>query len=247
MKDYPILRNAPIVETIVDIQAKISSECDINKLQNMYDFIKEQYPNRYENIVGDFQVDLKKVETSIQPNIRPSGYRYSSVDEKQIVQTKLDGFTFHRLHPYEGWGNLRDEAKRLWAIYLNMADPELISRLALRYINNIKLPISVDLDDYFTAPPSVPKGLPQELSGFFYRIAIYNKQLDAKAIITQALEPTIFAEVKEVQIILDVDVFIYRHDGINVENVWDEIERLRDFKNKIFFSSITDKLKEMYS
>ncbi|MBF0537787.1 MAG: TIGR04255 family protein [Nitrospirae bacterium] len=242
MNNYPTLRNAPIVEALIDIRAKVSSACDINKLEVFYDSVKEQYPEKHEHMTSGFEIHQAKDVKHLNTNV--IGYRYLSADKKQVVQTKLDGFTFSRLYPYERWGNLRDEAKKLWSIYLNVAEPELISRIALRYINSIKLQMPVNLEDYFKTPPSVPEGLPQTLNGYFYRISIYNEQVDANAIITQALEPSILG-AKEAQIILDIDVFRYRQDGI-VEDIWDEMERLCSFKNKVFFSSITDKLKEMY-
>ena len=47
-------------------------------------------------------------------------------------------------------------------------------------------------------------------------------------------------------IILDIDVFKLRPEGIEEKDAWDTIEKLRHLKNQIFFKSITNKLKEMY-
>ncbi len=41
-------------------------------------------------------------------------------------------------------------------------------------------------------------------------------------------------------------MFKLQPEGIGEEDAWEIIEKLRNFKNKIFFSSITDDLKEMY-
>jgi uncharacterized protein (TIGR04255 family) len=100
-----------------------------------------------------------------------------------------------------------------------------------------------DFSDYLTAPPVVPDGLPQGVSSFLTRVVIHEPSTGANAVITQALEP-VGGEVAPV--ILDIDVFKLRPEGIEENDAWDTIEKLRHFKNQIFFQSITEKLKEMY-
>jgi uncharacterized protein (TIGR04255 family) len=136
------------------------------------------------------------------------------------------------------------EAQRLWLLYKEITRPDLITRIALRYINNLNIPLPMrDFSDYLTAPPVVPEGLPQGVSSFLTRIVIHAPSIGANAIITQALEPVV-GEVAPV--ILDVDVFKLRPEGIEEIEAWDTIEKLRYFKNQVFFKSITNKLKEMY-
>ena len=65
----------------------------------------------------------------------PDGYLFTSVDGRQVVQARLDGFTFSRLKPYDKWESLRDEARELWQHYVQIASPETVTRVALRYIN----------------------------------------------------------------------------------------------------------------
>jgi uncharacterized protein (TIGR04255 family) len=100
-----------------------------------------------------------------------------------------------------------------------------------------------DFSDFLTAPPQVPEELPQGVSSFITRVVIHEPTIGANAIITQALEQ-IATDV--VPIILDIDVFKLQSEGIEEKEAWDTIEKLRNFKNQIFFKSITNKLKEMY-
>ena len=156
----------------------------------------------------------------------------------------MDGFTFSRLHPYIKWEELRNEAHRLWLLYKDITCPDSITRVALRYINNLNIPLPIrDFDAYLTAPPIVPEGLPQGVSSFLTRVVIHEPSIGANAIITQALEQVV-GEVAPV--ILDIDVFKLRPEGIEEKDAWDTLEKLRHFKNKIFFKSITNKLKEMF-
>ncbi len=244
MEQYPILRNAPITEALIDIRVKLSSESDVKKIDSMSELIKHQYPKKQEQRVSEIKVELKPGEELARQLTKINGFRYLSSDEKEIVQARMDGFTFNKLFPYTKWENLRNEAHRLWLIYREIACPDLVTRVALRYINNLKIPMPIkDFAEYLVSPPSVPEELPQGVSSFLTRVVIYEPSVEANAIITQALE-SVVGEV--VPIILDIDVSKFRPEGIEEEDIWSTLENLRILKNRIFFASITEKLKEMY-
>jgi uncharacterized protein (TIGR04255 family) len=244
LENYPILKNAPITEALIDIRVKLPSDFNVKNISSIYESIKNQYPEKQERINSKVKFEPKAEEIVKASSLIIDGYRYVSSDKKQIMQVRLDGFTFSRLHPYIKWEELRDEAHRLWQLYKNITSPESITRVAVRYINNLKIPMPIkDFDEYLTAPPTVPEGLPQGVSSFLTRTVIHEPSFGANAIITQALEQVV---IDVAPVILDIDVFKLESKGIVEKDAWEIIEKLRHFKNKIFFSSITDNLKEMY-
>lgn len=245
----PVLKNAPITEAVIDIRVKLPSSADVKSIDLLFNKIKEHYPTREEQRVSELSFELKPNEDPIKASkSRIHGYRYISVDKKQIFQARMDGFTLSRLHPYSEWNDFRDEAKRLWHFYKEIAKPDAITRVALRYINNLQMPFPKnDFDEYLTAPPIVPKELPQGISSFLTRIVLTDPSLGVNAIITQALElvPPM-TEMNRLPVILDIDVFKQDPKGMEEIDAWITIEQLRHFKNKIFDKSITPKLKETY-
>lgn len=245
MEEYQVLKKAPITEALIDIRVKLQPEIDVKDIDSIHEPIKKEYPEKQDQRMSQIQFELKAGEDLVKPvSTKIIGYRYISSDKKQIFQARLDGFTFSRLHPYTNWEELRNEAHRLWLLYKEITRPDLITRVALRYINNLNISLPMrDFSDYLTAPPVVPEGLPQGVSSFLTRIVIHEPSIGANAIITQALEPVV-GEVAPV--ILDIDVFKLRPEGMEEKEAWDAIEKLRHFKNQIFFKSITHKLKEMY-
>ncbi len=244
LEEYPILKKAPITEALIDICVKLPSDFDVKNISSIYQTIKEEYPEKHEQRISKVSFELKVDEPIKSSRANINGYRYISSDKKQIVQARLDGFTFSRLHPYIKWEELRDEAHRLWQLYKNITSPESITRVAVRYINNLNIPMPIrDFSDYLTAPPTVSEGLPQVVSSFLTRVVIHEPSVGANAIITQALEQIV---TDVAPIILDIDVFKLEPRGIVEKDAWEIIEKLRHFKNKVFFSSITDNLKEMY-
>lgn len=244
MAEYQILRKAPITEALIDIRVKLSPDMDMRQIDSIYESIKNEYPKKQEQRISQVHVEQKPGEDIVKSSTKINGYRYISSDGKRIVQGRLDGFTFSRLHPYITWEDLRSEAYRLWLLYGKVTSPYLMTRVALRYINNLNIPMPIrDFSEFLTAPPPVPEGLPQGVSSFLTRVFIHEPAIGANAIITQALEQVI---TNVVPIILDIDVFKLQSEGIEEKEAWDTIEKLRHFKNQIFFNSITDKLKEIY-
>lgn len=242
------LSKAPIVEAIIQFRVKLPPGTDHSKLLSTHEMLKEQYPKiqtrRTSTLKFEDPGGGKSPMTEIQES-SVTGYWFTSSDDKQIVQSQLDFFAFSRLYPYETWEKARDEAKRLWAIYTEIVSPIAVKRVALRYINRLEIPMDLkDFGEYLAAPPSLPPALPQALSGFLTRIVVIEPSLEATAIITQALQPP--ANPKTVPVILDIDVFREAdYDPKNID-IWDYLEKLHDYKNKIFFESITDKIVEAY-
>ncbi len=246
MEKYPTLKNAPITEALIDIRVKLPSSVDVNRIDFIHELIREQYPVKQEQKVSEFKLEPKAEVIVKSSEAKMHGYRYITTDKKQIVQTRLDGFTFSRLQPYITWNQLRDEAYRLWKMYADITSPELIYRVAVRYINNLNIPMPIgDFGEYLTAPPIVPEKLPQGISSFFSRIVLPKPSINSFAIIAQALE-TIIDTSKSLPIILDIDAIHHNPDGLTEKDTWNKLENLRNFKNEIFFNSITKKLQELY-
>lgn len=237
------LPRAPITEALVDIQVKLPPNVDVAKLKSMHGLISEKYPKHAELVRSHFTFVPQKKSAETTP-VCVCGYKYTSADDKQVIQVRLDGFTFSRLRPYKTWESLRKEAYLLWGIYVKLFSPEIITRVALRYINRLEIPQPLrDFRDYLTAPPEVPQNLPQEISSFLTRIVIPEPSLNATAIITQALATT---DQKIVPVILDIDVFKVAQFNTDGKEVWETIDKLRVLKNNIFFESITEKIVELY-
>ncbi len=245
MAEYPVLSKAPIVEAVIDFRVKVREDLTLEQLDALFDSISNQYPDKKTRHKWEGEFEFKKGESPISRGTGAvDGYILTSADQKQILQARLDGFTFSRLTPYETWELFRDEAYRLWEKYKEITTP-VITRVALRYINKMEIPFPIkDFSDYLTAAPNVPEGVPQGVSSFLTRVVIHEPEIDAAAIITQALDQIVNPNV--FPIILDIDVFKQRSEGINEEDAWDILEKLRHFKNEIFFKSITEKAKELF-
>jgi uncharacterized protein (TIGR04255 family) len=243
--EYPILPKAPITEALIDIRIKVKEDFKVEQLLPLYDLISIQYPEKKSRHKWEGKLEFKKDELPIPSGIHAiDGYSFTSIDKKQIFQARVDGFTFNKLKPYDRWETFRDEALRLWKLYRDVTSPEII-RVALRFINKFDIPLPIqDFNEYLTAAPIVPEGLPQGVNSFLTRIVIHEPEIDAAAIVTQVFEQIV--NPSYLPIILDIDVFKQKSKGIAEEEAWQTLEKFRHFKNKIFFKSITEKAKELF-
>jgi uncharacterized protein (TIGR04255 family) len=241
--------NAPITEALLDIRVKLPPQTDLGKLAIFHDAIKQRYPVKQERVSWRGHIEVKAspvAQVSQSAEGGPDGYLFTSVDGRQVVQARVDGFTFSRLKPYDKWETLRDEARELWQHYVQIASPESVTRVALRYINRIEIPLPIrDFKDYILTTPEIAPDLPQGLGSFFMRLVIPDPKAQAVAVVTQTVE-SVDESSNRLPLIFDIDVFRMAAFDVQDETLWEMCEQLHDLKNEIFFKSITPKAKELF-
>ncbi len=241
------LKNAPITEGLIDIRTRARSDFDIQALTALAARLEPDYSNKGQIVHQEVNVQLSAdAPASTHAVSRDFGFRYHSCDDKYVAQFRLNGFTLSRLAPYETWEKLSGEARRLWTIYLECAAPETVTRVATRFINNLRLPMQHGdpFEAYLTASPQVPSPLPQSILAFLQRIVIHDPELDANANITQVWQPGTASD--RVPVILDIDVYRESEFAPHAAEIWDYLQQLRALKNRAFFESLTEKAVELY-
>jgi len=245
LTDCEIFPNAPITEALLDIKVQLPKGVTLDDLKGFHPDLKARFPEITEQKIFQAKFKIGK-EPAYTPGQNLSlGYLFRSQQDKKVVQYRFDGFTFNKLKPYENWSSLKSEAMELWEPYLEQIKPIKIVRIALRYINRIEIPLSMKhFNEYVLTNPEIAPNLPKKISHFLMRIELQNDEIPATAIITQTMEkPT---KSQKVPLIFDVDVFYRGEYEKDMKEIWNDFEKLRNFKNDIFFNSITDKTKELF-
>ena len=240
MSDYPHLRNAPIVEALIDIQVGLPPEVSTTDIGAISEKLKDYPEIRH---LRGFTIGFRLGQSpGASHSDEHLGYRFESADGRQVVQVRRDGFTFSKLKKYDSWEEIRSEAYRLWNLYYDIAKPTSLNRIAVRFINQMNL--GLPLEEYLVTPPKIPPNLSGDVTSFLSRIVIVDKSLHASAIITQGLKA--IEGNGSAPIILDIDVFKEPTSDVTSEEAWRIIDSFHDFKNRLFFESITDKTKALY-
>ena len=205
------LSKAPIVEALVDLRVQAKTGIGLEQIEIFARKIRDRYPTvkPIHQAIAHFQArPLPPDQPPQSVSQTQTGYRLESADGKYVLQAGIHNFTLSRLAPYEDWDALLAESREMWDIYATVAVPEIIERVAVRYINRIELPLPIlDFGKYLTAPPVVPKGLPDSVSEYFSRVVINDPRSNAAIIFSQAFEPIDPARNHVLPVIIDIDVF----------------------------------------
>lgn len=241
------LPNAPITEAIVDFRVSLPRDFLPNRLKEASELLKEEYPRIDERKGYETRVEFSDGPPG-EPRTRDVGFQgiwLKTEDEKTVAQFRVDGFTFNRLKPYTRWEQVLPEALRLWGVYVELANPQGVTRLALRYINHMTFPVPEPrLEDYIVNCPRVPPTVPQILSSFSTRVVLENPERRTRANVIQALE--VGVETAAPSLLFDIDVFRTDELEMNPTVVRKVFGDLREYKNDIFFGSLTERFVEVF-
>ena len=243
MTTYIHLTRPPLREAAIHIQ--LAEELPATFVNRMKDILLAGFEKNLPIKKGRFSFQLN-ADSPAQASVtsdEADGYRYQSGDGARVVQLRRSAMTFSVLQGYTDWDDIRYSASAVWNQYLSMAGPVVVDRVAVRYINVIGVPLGADFDDYLAAGPRIPSKLPQSLLNFFHRVVVPFSDAEATAIVTQASEPPTQANAP---VLLDLEINAQcKAQGSSTE-IWSRLEQLREIKNLVFFSSLTEKALGLY-
>lgn len=244
---FPQLSRAPIVEGLIDIQARPRQGMSLEDLAQFGERIKSSYPTVKDLREFQTQVFVGQDNTP-SPTVAASnvGYRFERQSPPFVVHARIEELLVSRLRPYDTWEQLLAEAKSLWTKYCEVCKPEVITRIATRYINRIELPMEkLDFDDYLAAPPLIPKGLPQTIEHFLTRIVVPDRESGAHIAISQVLDAP-NPQTRTIPVLIDIDVYKETDLPVGSDELWTFLGKMRDLKNRAFFDSLRDKALELF-
>ena len=240
------LKKPPIVEALVDLRASVPG--DFNMFKALADELKGEFPSMEQRRNFEAKIEIKDgklVEPSVDSDAF-GGVRIANEDRTALVQFRPDGFTLNNLKGYMGGDRLIDKALTLWELLVKRATPEIVSRVSLRYINRLQLPLrhGDEFIRYLTSPPSLPTGAPQHVSEFLSRIMGHDTQREATAVVVQQLKH--HEGAPPVEISIDVDVFRTGNFPVNSADLREILRALRILKNETFFALLTEETVSFY-
>jgi len=235
------LFKAPIVEAVIAVNVVPSVTWDEISLQSELKRHLPDYPKVEPVRQTRYQLLIGRQNNPTVEDLGCVGFKFQSSNNLHIAQFNKEAFVFSRLKPYLDWAQLSQEALRLWAIYFELLQPREVIRIGLRFINRIAIMQErVELSDYYRHPPDSVKELNWPLNGFLHHdvIRVPETQYFVNLIKTVQNIPG------EHGLILDIDVFMGNRFEYNESSLKRFLEEMRWVKNKIFFSSLTEKIIE---
>ncbi|MEE8483771.1 MAG: TIGR04255 family protein [Nitrospinota bacterium] len=236
-----MLSKAPIAEAVIEFRFSPDSSLDFSALKKMGDTITDKFPLKEEKALKEMKWHFSKKEPLPQlKDLGPVMLILSSTEKNRVVQLRTDRYAFSSVGPYSTWNEFSTEAMNVWQRFDIGERINSFSRVGVRYINNLNLPKDRNyLERYLSRPPKIPENVSGGIEGFLNRVIIKNSEIPASSTIALALDHNKISE-ESLPVILDIDVFYSDFMEYNEGMILDVLEKLRNFKNDIFFNSLTE-------
>lgn len=241
MKD---LKNPPIAVAI--FQLRFSGQTTNLKDFMVYDqVLKNTLPIRRENIhvginLGNTSIPLGVSQVSGTSNAAIDAYVYQTVDQKTKLELSEGVITFVDEHPYTGWENFKEQFLKYLSILSESLVDVIVSRVSIRFINKFSLTEFEHPEEYFTTliSNSSEKGLSYPIRKYGFRLLMDIPDSDIYSIVNQNVENV---GDESFSYTFDIDVLDRQTLSFNINTISENIEILREIKNRIFFDGITQK------
>jgi uncharacterized protein (TIGR04255 family) len=247
MAEQPYKR-PPITEAVIAVSFGDSVDArDLGKAN--YDF-ERFYPHHQDarNVNLEFFM-LPKPGSEPDTTVHKDelGHRRSSDDQTQIVILWPSLFVFSQLAPYPGWDAFCGRFCRDWALWKKVFGYRKITRVGVRYINRIDLPIIgtvTQLEELFHVYPRIPDDL-GPIFAYAMQMQLPYSEISGRITINAASVPSPL--LAHSSFIFDQDLYT----EINVPQTDDALYKLLNQihvkKNEVFEASITDRARELFN
>jgi uncharacterized protein (TIGR04255 family) len=243
-EEFERLPSAPIVEAVIHWKAPAGKSLGKDALRKELISQFGDYELREQQAFGAaMQASADAVE--LRQETRWSGFRLTGKGNTNpyVIQFKPNGVAFSRLKPYDRWGSFVEAAMPFWDAYLALAEPPVIERLGVRFINQITLIDDGAPSDYLRDIPAPPRVLGLSSERFFhqdtYRVSGYPYHINW----VRTVQPTQSADEL---LIVDIDVWTERIQSLERGVLAKHLAEMRFLKNKLFFSSMTERALENF-
>lgn len=232
------LNNPPVKEAVFDVRFVENSDVTVEGIKSFCDALSEEFPERNEIYVLNVQTNMKSSQAT--QGRQSVGMRMANRERSFILQIRKEGFTLSKLVPYISWEEIKSVVKPLIEKLLAYFPKIQFNYLGLRYVNNFETKLEQPPTDLFQILPSFPANLPQTIDGFLIQLQIPKHEYDVRSVITFSIQPIQFSKEELFKVILDISVFKHAiFIGRDIDVIFNEFERIRDFKNEIFFNAFT--------
>ena len=236
------LARAPITEAVIDIHVAPRAGATFAELQAAFkalDFGFRQHSFVIAGTVG-FTVN-PDAEVQHSAGVERIGLRLHSEDEKYVLLIRTNGLSLSRLAPYETYEAVAAATRKLWDIYVNRWAPEKVTRVATRYINNLRLPMKdgQEFSEFIDTLTELPADVPQTMGPFLQQFNCMDRGSDCRVQLTLAWNGQ-GDQNGRVPVLLDIDASKTHEYQPTDSEIWSSLDALRALKNRCFFGTVTE-------
>lgn len=242
-----IYKDPPILEALCEFQFEPSQPWDLTIPGLFYREVKSEFPIRHQ--FNPFQISLQTdlPGASIQ-NVAGNADRmqFRREDDRALIQVGPDLLAVNHLKPYSDWKTFKQMIERALGVYGQVADPQAIRRIGLRYINRLEFPgqHQLEIERFLLAVPTVPSDVPQTFSSWAQRIEIPFVEANGLLVLQSR---SAFEEGQDgIAFLLDLDFVTLQPEVVKLDSAMEWVERAHDEVEKTFEACVTLEAKRLF-
>ena len=168
-------------------------------------------------------------------------------DEKQLVQLRVQGFSFNRLAPYTSLDDYMPQIENAWRKFLDIAKPIQVIGVRLRYVNRILLPLTenhVPLEDYLRIGPRLPDEEAMTFVSFLNQhvaVEVESGYQVTSVLTTQPHPGDMLPIIFDNTVVADECC-----DPQDWPWIYSKIQSIRGLKNRVFRNTLTEKCLNLF-
>lgn len=237
----------PITEAVIEI--RLGSPIETAELGRVSADLADHYP--LDQPVKNLGVAVGMPAT---PEGKPTaqfneenGRRRTSLDLTEIVVLWPTKFSVSQLAPYPGWGTFCGRFTRDWAIWKKRIGYRRVTRIGVRYINRLDIPMSgsgvIEESEYLNVYPYLPKDL-GTMMAYGVQAVLPLTDIRSKLTLNSSAVPSPLLD--HAAFIFDQDVSREVELPQRDEEIFNLLHQIRDTKNRVFEACVTDHARELF-
>jgi uncharacterized protein (TIGR04255 family) len=235
----------PITEAVIQIAFNTPTESsDLAKADSQF---ARLYPHHQDAVTRKFEFDVTAAPTATVRN-EERGHRRTTDDQTQIVILWPSSFVFSQLAPYPGWAEFFGRFDRDWSLWKKVMGYCRISRVGVRYINRIDIPIAggpvIEHEKFLNIYPHLPEQF-ELVSAYGVQVQLAAPDIEGKIIINSSSVPSPL--LGHSSFIFDQDIAREHAVPQNDEGLYNLLEEIHMKKNAVFEACITDRARELFN
>lgn len=238
-------KNPPAIEAVISVH--FVAPLNIGEIDAFARKRQGKYPRVDDNveISTSFETPTRRAVAST----RNVGKKLTSGDGSYMINFISGQMAVIKLAPYAGWEALFTEGRENWDFLVKIIDKKALSMVSTRFINRIDVPVSpndkLNLNAYFNLGLSLPsKIVGMDLNGFNINFGATDEKNQYRTVINFTSAPQ--AIIDHLSFTVDIDVITIDQLPLKDDLIWDRVNSLRQIKNDLFKSLITDQTRMLF-
>lgn len=236
--------NSPLIEALIEVYFS-QTKNDFSLWVDFYNRLKKNYPTVEESIIPVAEIQVNQNGESQQRISPEKHYRFSQKGKSKLVQANKDFVTIHQLKPYEGYELFKAEAEKVINHYIDIAAPKMVSRIGMRYVNQIVIPeTSIELSRYFKYIPQIPEEVTEGINDVLLQIQFSPRNSNHQ--VMTSLKSGISSIENRLVFIMDIYDILEINDEINTDSILTSLDEAHYNIERVFEGFITNEARKIF-